>query len=311
MPICGSNPRRRRRASHSAPRAVAPHRRDSSALCGLNCECCADDIRLPSGGFHGTLLRSPRAHALSIFTQCHTAHYHNSWARVREDVTGWLAEGVLKATEHACSSFCTGFDANWTEALRMRLAEAELGTETTPLRMVPSHNMQAHALTCRKSADGGGSLGQHFRALGGGNDTLAPPLADALASARAFEWVGITDLFEPSVCLLHYQANGSLPAACDCASPLSLGLPKFTHGLDQHEPESLPADLLAQLDDHTAVDAQLFAAALRLFLGRLRTVEERTGAALLACIDWERLWRKTSYIPGLWAGKGALAPAAA
>ena len=77
------------------------------------------------------------------------------------------------------------------------------------------------------------------------------------------------------------------------------------------EPESLPADLLAQLDDHTAVDAQLFAAALRLFLGRLRTVEERTGAALLACIDWERLWRKTSYIPGLWAGKGALAPAAA
>ena len=64
------------------------------------------------------------AHALSIFTQCHTAHYHNSWARVREDVTGWLAEGVLKATEHACSSFCTGFDANWTGALRMRLAEA-------------------------------------------------------------------------------------------------------------------------------------------------------------------------------------------
>ena len=44
--------------------------------------------------------------------------------------------------------------------------------------------------------------------------------------------------------------------------------------------------VLAGLDAHTEVDAQLFAAALRLLLARLRRVEESTGAELLRCIDW-------------------------
>ena len=48
------------------------------------------------------------------------------------------------------------------------------------------------------------------------------------------------------------------------------------------------------------VDAQLFAAALRLLLGRLRTVEERTGVELRRCIDWHKLWQASGHIPGLW-----------
>ena len=48
------------------------------------------------------------------------------------------------------------------------------------------------------------------------------------------------------------------------------------------------------------------AAALRLLLGRLRSVEQATGASVLACIDWGELHRATSYIPGLWSGAGSL-----
>jgi hypothetical protein len=54
------------------------------------------------------------------------------------------------------------------------------------------------------------------------------------------------------------------------------------------------------------VDARLFAAALRLVLGRLRTVEEATGAALLKCVDWGALRDATEYVPGLWTGPDAL-----
>ena len=61
----------------------------SAALCALNCECCAEDSiesGLAHGGsFHGTLLRSPRAFLLSLFTHCHTAHTANSWGRVAHD----------------------------------------------------------------------------------------------------------------------------------------------------------------------------------------------------------------------------------
>ncbi len=55
------------------------------------------------------------------------------------------------------------------------------------------------------------------------------------------------------------------------------------------------------LDAHTAVDAQLFAEALRLLLGRLRRLEELTGRELLRCIDWVRLRKATGHIEGLWA----------
>ena len=64
--------------------------------------------------------------------------------------------------------------------------------------------------------------------------------------------------------------------------------------------------MLAQIDAHTDVDAQVFAAALRLLLGRLRSVEQATGASVLACLDWGELHRATSYIPGLWSGAGSL-----
>ena len=56
----------------------------SSTLCGLNCECCAADVRLEEGGFHGTLLRSPRAHVLSQFSHCHVAH-HGTWRRAASE----------------------------------------------------------------------------------------------------------------------------------------------------------------------------------------------------------------------------------
>ena len=51
-----------------------------------------------------------------------------------------------------------------------------------------------------------------------------------------------------------YQANGSLPAACDCAyGPIRLGLPRFTHGVVRHDAASLSAETLALIDAHSQV----------------------------------------------------------
>ena len=275
----------------------------SAALCGLNCECCAADVRVPSGGgFHGTLLRSPRAHALSLFSHGHVAH-HTSMRRAASDVPLWLAERILRATEVACGSNNFGTSADWKAALRESLQE-DAAEEARPLRVLPIDNTQAHALTCSKARKG--SLGHHFRNFAAG-DALAPPLDEAIAALRRFEWVGLTDLFEPSLCLLHYQANGTLPPTCDCRAPERevaggrLGAWTETRST-RRDPDSLDADVLARIDARTAVDGALFAAALRLLLARLRRVEEETGAVLLRCIDWEDLHRRTGYIDGLWAG---------
>lgn len=283
----------------------------SATLCGANCECCADDVRV-DGGFHGTLLRSPRAHALSLFSHCHTAHTKNTFGRMLDDVPQYLAEVILRSTESACGTYCgISFDPDWHGAL----GEALKGDKAQErvLRVLPMHDTQAHAFTCSTRR---GSLGQHFRVLDGGvgigsGDTIPPSIDAALATLHSFDWVGLTDLFDVSLCLLHFQANGSLPAACDCDAPplgkITLGLPRFNHGVHRHDPSSLSEELLAGIDAHTSVDAQLFAAGLRLLLGRLRTVEEETGKRLRSCIDWKKLWKATGHIPGLWAGPDALA----
>ena len=108
----------------------------------------------------------------------------------------------------------TGSSSDWATALGEALSVGpdEWGR---PLRVLPLHNTQAHALTCSKRA---GSLGHHFRVLGGGGDSLTPPLDATLAALYRFEWVGLTDLMGESLCLLHYQANGTLPPSCGCGS---------------------------------------------------------------------------------------------
>ena len=276
----------------------------SAVLCGLNCECCAADARV-DGGFHGVLVRSPRAHLLSLFTHCHTAHVVGTYRRALADVPQYAAEAVLRSTEWSCGTYCgVSFEEDWQTALREGLRGDPAQQRT--LRVLPLHNTQAHALTCSTSR---GSLGQHFRVLDGGagdgGDSLEPSLEAALASLHSFEWVGLTDLFEHSLCLLHYQAAGAMPTDCRCeGGKLMLKIPRMNHGVIRHDPQSLDAQMLAAVDAHTAVDAQLFAAALRLLLGRLQSVEERSGTPLLQCVNWPKLHKSTAHIPGLWAGPG-------
>ena len=149
-----------------------------------------------------------------------------------------------------------------------------------------------------------------FKVINEGPDSLHPDLEAVLAALYHFEWVGLTDLFEPSLCLLHYQANRTLPRSCDCTDPSRLDGPPLGHWVEtrsqRRDASELPERVLAQLDAQTAVDAALFAAALRLVLGRLRRVEELTAVSLLPCIDWETLWRTTAYVPGLWEGAEGL-----
>lgn len=63
--------------------------------------------------------------------------------------------------------------------------------------------------------------------------------------------MGLTDQYEPSLCLLHYMPNRSLAPWCDCNLPSrhSLGRTQI-----QAIPSSLLLDLLAKMDAHTSID---------------------------------------------------------
>jgi hypothetical protein len=334
----------------------------SSALCGLNCECCASDLLKGSNSnikrkaFHGTMLRSPRAHVLSQFSHCHNAH-HSSWRRILGDISLYAAEGILRLTEEACKSSCDAEgDNDWFRALQKRLdtdereilpyyhnfdglntggddgtyvSSSESSSNNTDDRndrvlVISIHNTQSHALTCGKSK---GSFGHHFRRIarssaGDENDSAnvnatsidyyTPSLQDALEALDRFEWFGITELFVPSLCLLHYQSNGGtkqqLPPQCDCDSPAfvehdqpgSMGYWKETRS-KKRSVEDLTEQMLQQIDDHTKVDVALYSQAVRIFLGKLQSVEKATGTSLLKCIQWGKFRAKTGYLTELWS----------
>ena len=182
----------------------------------------------------------------------------------------------------------------------------------------------SHALTCGKSK---GSFGHHFRRIArssagdendGANvnatiiDDYTPLLQDALKALDRFEWFGITELFMPSLCLLHYQSNGGtkqqLPPQCDCDSPAfvehdqpgALGYWKETRS-KKRSVDDLTDKMLQQIDDHTKVDGALYSQAVRIFLGKLKSVEEATGTSLLKCIQWGKFRAKTGYLTELWS----------
>ena len=175
----------------------------STMLCGLNCECCAADVKKEGGGFHGTLIRSPRSHVLSQFSHCHVAH-HTTLTRALSDVSLYLAESILRGTEAACGDSCDGGNSNWLESLELKLKENDENDENggehhesgANVKVISVQNTQAHALTCSKK---NGSLGHHFRVLGDldgergeGVDSLVPDVVGALNSMREMEWIGIT-----------------------------------------------------------------------------------------------------------------------
>ena len=174
------------------------------------------------------------------------------------------------------------------------------------VQVVSMRNYQSHALTCGKHY---ASLGQHFRVLPA-PDSLDPNVDEALAALHQMEWIGLTDLFHPSLCLLHYQANQKLPEECNCRSPnhhtknpskKPLGYWNETR-TSRRSLEDLSPRILELLDAHSTVDSQVFSVALKLVLGRLRKVEELTGVSILECIDWQGLKERTDYIPSLWIG---------
>lgn len=143
------------------------------------------------------------------------------------DVTLYLVEGALRMGEATCGHTGTGAGPGlhaWQVALEENL-KASLtswplhssdewtgGVQTISLR-----NTQSHALTCSKKRKR--SIGQHYRVISGQQpaekqtpvDTLEPDLEEALEALHRLEWIGLTDLFHESLCLLHFQTNKRSP----------------------------------------------------------------------------------------------------
>jgi hypothetical protein len=109
-----------------------------------------------------------------------------------------------------------------------------------------------------------------------------------------FFWVGLTDKYEQSLCLLHYQLGIFDPGQCRhvCASlansdskqsPLNLVVKKNVNGDEIAEQNSLSQREIKFLRSISNDDQLIYEAMLELFHHRSAIVEERVGFRFANC----------------------------
>ncbi|KAH8066696.1 hypothetical protein JL720_12689 [Aureococcus anophagefferens] len=184
------------------------------------------------------------------------------------------------------------------------------------------HNMLARALTCDDPrlatdsrcasccADAGDRRAtcSHHAA---DRDALIP---DATAAVRAVRFdlgfIGVTELFTESLCLLGFLLDGALPGK-SCVdggdSPIvppddrGFELHHEAHGVPPHDVRAVPRATLDVVDAYTAVDREVYRAAFTRLVADLRALERRAGVRVLSP---ERLADAKAAVGYVWAVDG-------
>mmetsp|Transcript_9192 Transcript_9192/g.27140 ORF Transcript_9192/g.27140 Transcript_9192/m.27140 type:complete len:312 (-) Transcript_9192:351-1286(-) len=205
------------------------------------------------------LLRSPRAHVLSMFKECR----YNKWG-----ISLWT-RGGSKVPHNGTHQH--DFE-QWVNWYLHPLNKTWLGC-------YQPWNYQARAMTSS-------SKNPHNI---GAPDTYEPSIDKALTLYLETEWVGITDFYDESLCLLLSRLKTEAAAvrfseSCRCsedAKPI-LGITEpVTHGSVSSTDVDVYPELAVKMDRLTAIDKALFSVALRGFLSEIRSLEVRVGHRVL------------------------------
>ena len=205
-------------------------------------------------------LRSPRAHLLSMYKECR----YTEWGR------NLLAHNRSRVP--ASGTHQQDFE-KWIDYYVDPLAKPWLGC-------YEPWNYQARAMTSRRGT---------VHDLGQAED-YAPLFDAAMLSYRAADWVGLTDFYDESLCLLLTRLPGARAAtlfsdACRCdrrGSLLDVAVER--HGAVSSSNVRIDSGLAAKMDGLTAVDKALFAVSLRNFFSEIKEVETRVSRRIM-CPD--------------------------
>lgn len=118
-------------------------------------------------------------------------------------------------------------------------------------------------------------------------EDFEPSSDAALASYMNADWVGLTDFYDESLCLLLSRlrspaARAILLKACTCEHKASvLDTPVNRHGGVDSESVKVSPVLAMKMDRLTAVDKTLYSVALRGFFSEITDLEARLGHRIM------------------------------
>jgi len=103
----------------------------------------------------------------------------------------------------------------------------------------------------------------------------------AIRRIQSLWFVGITEFYAQSICLLTEKATGTLPAYCVCGSG---DQGNFTHsdwGVKPHDIKNVSQSTLSKIDYITSEDRTLYEVALKRFNAEIKEVEARHNVRML------------------------------
>ena len=252
-----------------------------------------------------TFVREPRAHVYSQWRHCtENQDNHFSPTGLPGSLVEWL-EHWDKIGDGPRSATVMTSVGEWAESVSPAHA----------FRCYIPINLQTRCLSCSHNGTGPDRVipgpsrflplitpGLDVRVLGDARREFQADGELALRRVRSrsregFLFVGITELYQESMCLLHARELGELPSSCDCQKPELWARFRHNHSFEQHPAQALarrscrinatrtPLQLTAReaqlVDRVTRLDAAVYAAALQRLKADAAWAEQRFGVRVI------------------------------
>ena len=202
-------------------------------------------------------LRSPRKHVKSQFSEC----YYDSWGKT-----------VTKNTNFPRTDNVTNDYYTWIDHFILQQKENIKGHEASFRCQDPRDTMARH-LSCL------------WAPKPKANHALDPPpdYDEAVVNLYDADFVGLTDFYHESICMIRYRRERELPAGCTCEDNLeTITHAHITHGVPQEQDTSrMPKHVQQKVDALVKIDTKLFLVALDRFIYDLEEVEQSSNAKIL------------------------------
>ena len=236
--------------------------------------CHASGMHSHPGAIGVVFLREPRQHCRSQFFECRNTSWGRSVALTRRH--------GFPRTDDSMGDFST-----WL-AHFARTPPAHVGPRAD-FNCLDPRDMATRQLSCNLTA-------QQERTLAAGNDATnhalptPPSLAQAVGVVESVDFLGITEFYEASWCMLAHRLTGRLRRGCACDERALLNSSHYTHGLVA-EAEARYAELAPAIDRLTRLDAQLYQVGLARFWRDVAAFEYSHDVRILPCQGDQELVR--------------------
>jgi len=213
--------------------------------------------------YHIAMVREPIAHVYSQFLECK----YDGWGKTVTNKTSFPRNysdpvGFDKWLDH--------FNESWHDKLGF-------------FRCYIPFNAQARAFTCT----GGNNHILRYRNM---KDPLNPDISTAMNNSLEFHFIGITEYFKASLCLLEDRLRGKLNEGClnlcnnktieNTTTNYMVNVHE-KHNVPEHSVNDLAPSTISKIERITRIDKILYQNLLARFLYEIKTLEAKYQTTLI------------------------------